>query len=134
MSDVLSLIASGGLGLLGLGRGIGQTLGAQKQREIEAAKARYSPFTGISPSKVEQPDLLGNVIQGAATGLAFGQELQKAGFGKGGEQTNQGDMFSALQKQRQGQQGSMFGIPSFQNMYSANPMAWQSLINSRGGY
>lgn len=46
-----------------------------RQRLYEANAARYSPWTGIKPERVNEGSLAGNAVQGGLTGLAIGQQL-----------------------------------------------------------
>jgi hypothetical protein len=49
---------------------------ADRQRAMEATKARYSPWTNIKPENVKEPNWAGNVIQFGATGAAMGANMQ----------------------------------------------------------
>lgn len=57
---------------------------AQKQ---EAAKARYSPWTGFAPntSRINEPnvDYWGNMMQGMAAGAQFGSQFSGGGADAG---------------------------------------------------
>lgn len=46
---------------------------AERQRKMEAAKARWSPWTGIAPGSVKEPDAFGAALQGGLTGAMMGQ-------------------------------------------------------------
>lgn len=50
----------------------------KKQREIAAVTAQYSPWTGMKPNDVAQSSLLGDTMQGAASGAALGQNMNQA--------------------------------------------------------
>ena len=65
-----------GLGLLKNVEGQAQ---AAAQRKAEAAKTRYSPWTGMMGQAVRSPSLIGDVVQGGATGAMLGQSLESAG-------------------------------------------------------
>lgn len=80
--------------LAGLALGVGKSLlDRQKEasdRELAAATAKYSPWTGLTPQPVHHTDILGNLVSGGATGLLFGQNMDQAGGmlpGGGAEQT-----------------------------------------------
>lgn len=51
---------------------------AKKQREMQAAVAQYSPWTGMRPSlQGLQTDYAGNLLSGGLTGAQFGQGLER---------------------------------------------------------
>lgn len=45
----------------------------QRQRKMEAAKARWSPWTGIAPDAIKEADPFGSALQGGLTGAMVGQ-------------------------------------------------------------
>lgn len=45
---------------------------ADRQRKVEAAKARYSPWTGVEPGTVQDPSAMKNIGGGAMTGYMMG--------------------------------------------------------------
>lgn len=67
-----------------VGAAIGMAQAQQKQenegkdRNAEAIKERYSPWTGQHGERVEHTDVLGTVAGGAAAGAQFGQNAQAA--------------------------------------------------------
>lgn len=48
---------------------------ANTQRKLQAEIARYSPWTGMQASAVDEADPLGSAMQGAFAGGSFGQSL-----------------------------------------------------------
>lgn len=74
------------LGLLaGLGMGVANAFGgaakAKKQREVEASKEQFSPWTGMhgDSNKIQGATPIGDVAGGALTGLGLEQNLSQAG-------------------------------------------------------
>jgi hypothetical protein len=64
-----------GGGVLG---GIGALFNAGKRRrqaELQATTTQYSPWTGMKGEAPEETNAFGDVTQGLAQGLAFGQNL-----------------------------------------------------------
>jgi hypothetical protein len=49
---------------------------AEKQRKLEAEKARYSGWTGMQPGAVQEADLFGNALSGGLTGASMAQGMQ----------------------------------------------------------
>lgn len=47
----------------------------KRERALQAATARYSPWTGMSPQAVAEPSLMGNLVQGGTAGAMFGQQF-----------------------------------------------------------
>lgn len=84
----IGLLAGGGIGLL---RGIGQQGEAKRQRLQEAAIAQYSPWTGMSPQRVQNADVLGSVMQGGMTGAMVGQGIGGGSAGAAGAGAGAGD-------------------------------------------
>lgn len=66
---------------LAIGAGLGAAKYAvdknkeKRDRALQAATAKYSPWTGMAPQAVAEPSLLGNVIQGGTAGAMFGQQF-----------------------------------------------------------
>jgi hypothetical protein len=50
---------------------------AEKQRKIEATKAMYSPWTGIQPKDVHDPNLGNTMLQGAMSGAMMGAQAEQ---------------------------------------------------------
>ena len=46
---------------------------AHEERGIESGKTRWATFTGQQGRNVQSPSLMGNMMQGAATGAMMGQ-------------------------------------------------------------
>ena len=44
-----------------------------KDRELQAATAKFSPWTGLSPRDVKRADPFGSALQGGMTGLSMQQ-------------------------------------------------------------
>lgn len=72
----IGLIAGGGLGLL---KSAEAQKAAQRERQVQAQMARYSPWTGMQGHSVQDPSMLGNVSQGALSGAMLGQSLGTSG-------------------------------------------------------
>lgn len=70
------LAVGAGLGLLKYGADAQKE---KKDRELQAATARLSPWTGMHPGAVKSADLLGNVLQGGTAGAMFGQQFDGGG-------------------------------------------------------
>lgn len=69
---MIPLAAAGlGVGLGGL-KSIFDEMRANRQRQVAGAEARFSPWTGIRPRQVEEPNLFGNLLQGGLTGYLMG--------------------------------------------------------------
>ena len=76
---------------------------ANAERRAAAETIRYSPWTGMSPQPISNPSLLGNLSQGALTGVAAGQ---MAGGAEGGS------FWDKLFKSKAGGGGGMGGMSS----------------------
>lgn len=71
---------------------IGAAIGAAKyaddlqrqkmENQAQGTIAAYSPWTGMQAKAAENPSLIGNVAQGAATGAALGQSSEAADAAK----------------------------------------------------
>jgi hypothetical protein len=66
--------------LAGAGAGLGKHYLVDKPKQERMAKLagateRYSPWTGLHAKEVEQPNLIGNLVGGAATGGLMGQQF-----------------------------------------------------------
>lgn len=73
---------------IGAGVGVGKNLlfdapRERKDRELAAATARYSPWTGMQPQQVQRADMLGNAMQGGMTGAMLGQSMDAQASQKG---------------------------------------------------
>ncbi len=69
------------LGSLGLGAAkhfISDKPRAERQRKLNAEIIRYSPWTGMAPQQVDEPDLFGNLLQFGTTGAMLGQGVANA--------------------------------------------------------
>lgn len=51
----------------------------EKQREMAAVTARWSPWTGMAPQGIREADPFGSALQGAAVGGMLGQNQAAAG-------------------------------------------------------
>lgn len=73
----------GPLALAAIGAGVGLLKSnadrqrADRQRAVEAEVARYSPWTGFAPQRVQEADPLGSIMQGGMTGAMLGQSIAK---------------------------------------------------------
>lgn len=84
---------------IGAGLGLAKTISgnsqAAEERKRQAAIARWSPWTGLQPHTVQDQDLFGNALTGAAGGAVLGQGLKGMGgaedMGGVGEFTTSGD-------------------------------------------
>lgn len=70
--------------LIGSAVGVGKNLlvdqpQANRQRQLEAMKARFSPWTHQDFQGVGTPSPIGGAMQGGLTGMAVGQGLKGAG-------------------------------------------------------
>lgn len=70
----LGLLIGGGTGLL---KGMSDAEQAKHQRKVEAEIARYSPWTGMTPQRVAQPNVIDPAMQGALAGMAMGKQFPK---------------------------------------------------------
>lgn len=68
----LGLIIGGGLGFA---KGQGDIESAREARKREAEIARWSPWTGLAPQRIDQPNVLGSAMQGALAGGQFGKQF-----------------------------------------------------------
>lgn len=64
-----AIAVGGGLGLLKNQMAAKQ---AAEERQRQAAIARYSPWTGMQSHTVQDPNLIGDITQGAASGAMLG--------------------------------------------------------------
>jgi hypothetical protein len=84
--DLVMGIAPWLLGLLlGVGGGAAKHITtdvpiAEKQRKLQGATTRYSPWTGMRAPEPSQPNLFGNILQGGVTGAQLGLSADKAGL------------------------------------------------------
>lgn len=63
----------------GIAKGEQDKKRAARQRNVEAATAAYSPWTGMKPNAVQEgPSSLESGLQGASTGAALGQGMESA--------------------------------------------------------
>lgn len=70
---------------LGVGKSIMGGQEAKRKRKAEGTIAQWSPWTGMSAQRVDEPDTFGNILQGGATGAMLGQGIGAAGAaGAGG--------------------------------------------------
>ncbi len=67
-------------GILGLGKGVGDTTQQDRDATLAAATARYSPWTGMKPQPVKKASVIGDILSGGLSGAAFGQALQTLGL------------------------------------------------------
>lgn len=72
-------LLGGGLGLLKHGD---DKRAAKADRKVQAAKARFSPWTGMTPTDVQQPSLFGNLLSGGTAGLMMGQAVDNQAMRK----------------------------------------------------
>lgn len=80
--------AAGGIGMagsLGIGAGIGLLKGllidgpaAERQRKLQAATARFSPWTGLKPEPVKEADPAGSAATFGVQGMGIQQSLQNS--------------------------------------------------------
>jgi hypothetical protein len=70
---LIGALAGSGLGLL---RTMEQKPEADYQRKVAEATARYSPWTGLAPQQVVEPDMMGNIMQGGVAGAQLGQGIE----------------------------------------------------------
>jgi len=77
---LIGLLAGTGLGALKHGE---EKKAAKADRKVQATKARFSPWTGMMPSDVRDPSLMGNMMTGATGGLMMGQAFSDRGLLEG---------------------------------------------------
>jgi hypothetical protein len=68
----IGLLAGAGLGFL---KGQGDVENAKEARKREAEIARWSPWTGLAPQRVEPGNVMYSAMQGALTGAQFGKQF-----------------------------------------------------------
>ena len=51
---------------------------AKKQRQLAAATAAYSPWTGMTPQNVQNPNVANSLLQYGSAGAAIGSGVQKS--------------------------------------------------------
>ena len=68
----LGLLIGGGLGFA---KGQGDIEAAKNARQREAEIARWSPWTGLAPQRVEQPSPIYSAMQGGLAGMQFGKQF-----------------------------------------------------------
>lgn len=70
------------LGLLGLGvgalQGAQQAKQAERDRQLQAQTALWSPWTGMAPQKVQEANMLGSIAGGGLTGAGLDQNMAAA--------------------------------------------------------
>jgi len=70
----IGLLAGAGLGFL---KGQGDVENAKEARKREAEIARWSPWTGLAPQRVEPGNVMYSAMQGGLTGAQFGKQFGK---------------------------------------------------------
>lgn len=50
-----------------------------RQRELAAVTARWSPWTGMAPQAIKEADPFGSALQGASAGAMMGQQMNLTG-------------------------------------------------------
>lgn len=50
---------------------------AERDRKLQSQIARYSPWTGLAPTKVNEANPFNSALQFGSTGAALGQESEK---------------------------------------------------------
>jgi hypothetical protein len=73
--------------LIGLGAGLGKSMlidqpREERQRQLEATKALYSPWTGMQPGQIQEADPFGSAMQGAMAGLMYEQQAGQQKLGQ----------------------------------------------------
>lgn len=63
---------------LGLAKDVEGKKQAADERKRQAAMTRYSPWTGMHGTTVQDPSTIGDVGQGAAAGLQMGQNYDRS--------------------------------------------------------
>lgn len=75
----IGLLAGAGMGLIK--GGYLDKKAEAKDRQEQAAIARYSPWTGMKPTPVKRADPLGSTMQGAMGGAMLGGQFPAGGGG-----------------------------------------------------
>jgi hypothetical protein len=70
----LGLLIGGGTGIL---KGMSDVEQSKHDRKVEGEIARYSPWTGMAPQRIRQPNVIDPAMQGALVGAAFGKQFPK---------------------------------------------------------
>ncbi len=76
-----------GAALIGAGIGMGKSVlidkpKEERQRKLAAIQTLYSPWTGITPDKIDEADPMGSALQGGAMGAQYGQAQETAALNK----------------------------------------------------
>lgn len=71
------------LPLIGMGVGLAKSElvdrpKEERQRKVEATKARWSPWTGMQPGQVQEADPFGSAMQGGMALAGLSQSMQQA--------------------------------------------------------
>lgn len=95
--------------LAGLGgvKGIADMVKEGKDRDVQAATTKWSPWTGMKAEAPKRADLIGNVMQGGMAGLLMNQMGSTGGIGSTG--TPSINVWDSLQAQPGAMQAKNFG-------------------------
>jgi hypothetical protein len=70
---------------VGAYKGMEENKQAKKEQKAQAEVARWSPWTGMTPQKVDKgAGIFGGALQGGSSGLAMSQAMSKASAADGG--------------------------------------------------
>jgi hypothetical protein len=70
--QLIGMIGGAGMGLL---KSNEDEAKANRQRQLAATTALYSPWTGMKPNEVQEASTMGATLGGAAQGAALGQSF-----------------------------------------------------------
>ncbi len=131
------LIAAGAA--LGAAKSISGNMQAADERARQAAIAKYSPWTGMQAHSVQDENMFGNMLTGAAGGAVLGQGLKTpttpdpSSIGAGSSAATGGDLMA-----KSGITQSPYGLMGAQNPAMAGsagalggttPPAWANILN-----
>lgn len=112
------VLAGAGVGL-GMLKSKQQEEQANRDREVAAVTARYSPWTGMQPNMPQSVDTMGNMMQGGLAGASMGQGFEAAAS----NQALQDRQMSYLEKQ-----GGGAGMAAVGASNAIAPMASQTPV------
>lgn len=93
----------------------------QREANLAAQTALYSPWTGMKPGEVHHADAFGNALQGATSGAMFAQAQQNADMNK-----ELFDMKKAQMQQGMGGQPNFYGGQASAVPFGGSPYQFMS--------
>ena len=107
-------------GGLGLGKGYMDQQSADRDRQTQAAIAKYSPWTGMQARVPQDPSMLGSASQGAMTGAMMGSMYKPTAAATSSVPTYAGGASQATPWELMSPQQQATGA------YNMGPAAWFS--------